>query len=472
MSHKLAVIVPYRLREEHLKVFIEKITEHLNKQEIEFELIVVNQDNAKQFNRGMLLNIGYRYAKKLKCDYLVFHDVDMVPLEVDYSYSDVPLHLATNFIDDEGTESGLPFDEYFGGVTMFPIEAFEKINGFSNKYWGWGYEDTDLLFRCSELDVPLDTLKIKNRGKDGKTLRFYGTKSKVICDNVIDFNSSATFFITFFPDDLECNHLRKSDEYTAFSVPGYDFAICFNSFSRYNFCAFDYKQNVLFVNSNIKRNYKTNITVTLDRLDNIIKVYQDGEFIGQTESFKKLHFYKKEPKFYLGVGKPDREGLQNYFRGTIENFAYYDTILTESEIKEISNNCDNLLNDNFGEYYSSKSLVVYYDANHIRDYKLVDLSGNHNNGVIQDCGIEKNNHQEYKEVKIPIRRPSKFLLLKHESNGFVDNKWKDDATRWNQLRFYNEVFKNKIIDDGLSDLKFKEYGKVKVNNITEANIGL
>jgi hypothetical protein len=355
---------------------------------------------------------------------------------------------------------------------MFPIETFEKINGFSNKYWGWGYEDTDLLFRCSELDVPLDTLKIKNRGKDGKTLRFYGTKSKVICDNVIDFNSSATFFITFFPDDLECNHLRKSDEYTAFSVPGYDFAICFNSFSRYNFCAFDYKQNVLFVNSNIKRNYKTNITVTLDRLDNIIKVYQDGEFIGQTESFKKLHFYKKEPKFYLGVGKPDREGLQNYFRGTIENFAYYDTILTESEIKEISNNCDNLLNGNFGEYYSSKSLVVYYDANHIRDYKLVDLSGNHNNGVIQDCGIEKNNHQEFKEVKIPIRRPSKFLLLKHESNGFVDNKWKDDATRWNQLRFYNEVFKNKIIDDGLSDLKFKEYGKVKVNNITEANIGL
>jgi hypothetical protein len=139
MSHKLAVIVPYRLREEHLKVFIEKITEHLNKQEIEFELIVVNQDNAKQFNRGMLLNIGYRYAKKLKCDYLVFHDVDMVPLEVDYSYSDVPLHLATNFVDDEGTESGLPFDEYFGGVTMFPIETFENITGFSNKSWGWGY---------------------------------------------------------------------------------------------------------------------------------------------------------------------------------------------------------------------------------------------------------------------------------------------------------------------------------------------
>jgi glycosyltransferase involved in cell wall biosynthesis len=85
MSHKLGVIVPYRLRKVHLDIFVDKITEHLNNQNIDFEIIVVNQDNAKQFNRGMLLNIGYLYAKKLKCDYLVFHDVDMIPSDVDYS---------------------------------------------------------------------------------------------------------------------------------------------------------------------------------------------------------------------------------------------------------------------------------------------------------------------------------------------------------------------------------------------------
>jgi hypothetical protein len=34
---------------------------------------------------------------------------------------------------------------------------------------------------------------------------------------------------------------------------------------------------------------------------------------------------------------------------------------------------------------------------------------------------------------------SLFKSLKHDENGFLGNKWKDQATRWNQLRFQNEV---------------------------------
>jgi hypothetical protein len=93
-----------------------------------YEIFVIDQDNAKQFNRGMLLNIGHTYAKKAKCDYIVFHDVDMLPVDVDYSYSDKPLHLATNFVLDEDEKERDVFEEYFGGVTMFPIEIFEQIN--------------------------------------------------------------------------------------------------------------------------------------------------------------------------------------------------------------------------------------------------------------------------------------------------------------------------------------------------------
>ena len=158
-SHKLGVIVPQRRRLEHLEIFKEKITNYLNERGIDFELIIVNQDEAKQFNRGMLLNIGFKFAKQMRCDYVVFHDVDMIPLDVDYSYSEVPLHLATNF---EGSPK-VVFDEYFGGVTMFPTKLFEQIDGYSNKYWGWGYEDTDLLFRCRQHNIPLDIQKIKNQ---------------------------------------------------------------------------------------------------------------------------------------------------------------------------------------------------------------------------------------------------------------------------------------------------------------------
>ena len=142
--HKLGVIVPYRHRYPQLQLFKTRISKYLQDKGIDYELIVVEQDDAKLFNRGKLLNIGYNYAKGLHCDYIVFHDVDMLPLGVDYSYSQIPIHLATNFISQSDTKRTI-FDTYFGGVTLFPIEVFELINGFSNEYWGWGFEDDDLL---------------------------------------------------------------------------------------------------------------------------------------------------------------------------------------------------------------------------------------------------------------------------------------------------------------------------------------
>jgi hypothetical protein len=126
---KLAIIIPYRNRYTHLTKFIEHITEYFSDKDINYKIIIIEQDDAKLFNRGMLLNIGYYYAKKTRCDYMVFHDIDMLPVDVDYSYSEYPLHLATNVIPDENELKRETFESYFGGVTMFPTEDFQKING-------------------------------------------------------------------------------------------------------------------------------------------------------------------------------------------------------------------------------------------------------------------------------------------------------------------------------------------------------
>jgi predicted glycosyltransferase involved in capsule biosynthesis len=158
---KLGIIIPYRNRYTQLDTFTKHIVEYLTDKDINYKIIIVEQDDAKLFNRGMLLNIGYRYAKKLRCDYLVFHDIDMLPIDVDYSLSEYPVHLATDIIPDDDEPARKLFDSYFGGVTMFPIEDFEKINGYSNKYWGWGFEDDDLLYRCKINELDLDTIKIK-----------------------------------------------------------------------------------------------------------------------------------------------------------------------------------------------------------------------------------------------------------------------------------------------------------------------
>mgnify|MGYP000886216746 CR=1 FL=1 len=97
---KLGIIVPYRNRKAQLREFSRNIKFYLDGLGIPYHVFVICQDNAKQFNRGALLNIGFKYAEKELCDYVVFHDVDMLPIEVDYSYSNKVLHLATDFISD------------------------------------------------------------------------------------------------------------------------------------------------------------------------------------------------------------------------------------------------------------------------------------------------------------------------------------------------------------------------------------
>lgn len=479
-NKKLGIIVPYRNRRSHLKEFSRRVLRYMERNDIDYELIVVNQDDAKLFNRGTLLNIGFKYAEKLKCDYVVFHDVDMIPIQVDYGYSDVPLHLSTHFLKNSDYQDKEVFEEYFGGVTLFPMEFFKQINGYSNKYWGWGYEDTDLLYRCEKKGIPLNNLKIENMGTPKKALKFNGVDSYVRGRNTFRLNQDMTFFVSFYPYEHTYDHTKDYDNFSVFSIPGYDFSIVYNSFCRYNFCTFDTDNNALYVNSKIKTNYKTNLCVVIDNVSDIIKVYQDGEFIDQVRFFKNIRSYDDERFFYLGVGNPNRNDPANsqypdYFKGYITNFVVYNCKLSDVEILEISKNEDSDLTQNFGNYKSASDLEVYYNPNFIENYKLNDLSGNLNRGKIYNCEIVDLDFEKYKNIKIPYRRESTFALLPHKENGFYKNKWKFKATRWNQLRFFNEVRLNDDLleNDGLSNLEYIEHGVEKINDkITHINVGI
>ena len=141
-KHKLGIVVPYRNREKNLSIFSPYMNEYLK--EYNYEIFIVEQADSGLFNRAKLCNIGFDIGKK-DCDYFVFHDVDLVPLEVDYSYRNVPTHLARR-LDYLGYKACYPTN--FGGVTLFDKENFIKVNGFSNDYLGWGGEDDDLRLRC------------------------------------------------------------------------------------------------------------------------------------------------------------------------------------------------------------------------------------------------------------------------------------------------------------------------------------
>ena len=145
---KLAIIVPYRNRAEHLKVFMPYMEKFLTEEKVPFDIFIIEQHDDKPFNRAKLLNVGFSEAKEY--DYFAFHDVDMLPVDSDYSFPDGPTHLSSEV---EQFNWGLPYDGYFGGVTLFDKESFIKINGYSNGYWGWGAEDDDVIHRCMIKDI-------------------------------------------------------------------------------------------------------------------------------------------------------------------------------------------------------------------------------------------------------------------------------------------------------------------------------
>ena len=97
--------------------------------------------------RGAMKNVAAKHAFEDGCDYIVWHDIDMIPEQgCDYSFpKENPIHIATNISQ---MDYKLKYEEYFGGAVLFSKEQVEATNGYSNDYWDWGMEDDDLFWRC------------------------------------------------------------------------------------------------------------------------------------------------------------------------------------------------------------------------------------------------------------------------------------------------------------------------------------
>ncbi|XP_063829400.1 beta-1,4-N-acetylgalactosaminyltransferase bre-4-like [Ostrinia nubilalis] len=127
----------------------------LIEQGLEYRIFVIEQNGREQFNRGRLLNVGYLEAKKHgNWECMVFHDVDLLPTtdRIKYSCPTWPRHMSAYVIGRPESEN---YKSHYGGVSVMTPSQFEKVNGYSNRYWGWGGEDTDMFWRIKHSGLAL-----------------------------------------------------------------------------------------------------------------------------------------------------------------------------------------------------------------------------------------------------------------------------------------------------------------------------
>lgn len=159
------VIIPYRDREEHLKTFLHHFREYTKHQ---FSIFIIEQEPGKLFNRGKLFNVGVdiilkrfqvttdkknRYSEK-EGPYFILHDVDMIPTTAFYHEPPFPTHIATQCSQ---FDYKMPCSNYFGGVVLISPYHYKYVNGFSNRFWGWGAEDDEFRNRLLKRRVRLQS---------------------------------------------------------------------------------------------------------------------------------------------------------------------------------------------------------------------------------------------------------------------------------------------------------------------------
>jgi N-terminal region of glycosyl transferase group 7/N-terminal domain of galactosyltransferase len=155
---RLKIVVPYRDRERQLRQFLPHIRNYFAKRGIPYHIVIAEQAEGLPFNRGAVKNAGFRLGEE--SDYTCFHDVDYLPLEADYGWADFPAGLVwagaeSVPIKASGQTHYIKPDmpKFFGGAVLMPNMLFEQVDGYSNQYWGWGYEDTDLISRFQAANI-------------------------------------------------------------------------------------------------------------------------------------------------------------------------------------------------------------------------------------------------------------------------------------------------------------------------------
>jgi hypothetical protein len=383
-------------------------------------------------------NVAAQYAFNDGCDYIAWHDVDMIPDEnVDYSYPENnPIHIATQL---SKYDYGMNYDQYFGGVILFTKEQVEKTNGYSNEYWDWGQEDDDLFWRCYYEGYT--TGEVLNEYKDKFFADFNGVDSHIELPTNREVSSCLhndhTISILFNAEQqqekvpiwlvgdiehkfIEYPILRKDSSWT--------WGLSFNNSRAVSSMIFDRMNNPIYTWSKRFENLWTWFTVSYKKETNEYSLYVNDDLILNYMGVKYNEPRKLNEKLRLHDAiKPFLLGFCNHtntrFKGKISELKIYDTSI------------DNI----------TESPILHFDA-----------SKQFEGAVYNNVAVDKENIKVMRDV-LPFRREGRYECLPHIDEGFVNGKWaKGETTARNEKRFVTEMQQGKIDykNDGMNTLKY------------------
>jgi len=155
---KVAFVIPFRDRAAHLSIWLSHMHPILQRQQLDYQVFVVEQADKLPFNRAALMNVGFLEASQISnFSCFIFHDVDMVP-ETDRAIYKCPeqqaiLHMA---VAVSRWKYRLTYPRYCGGITAMSRDNVRQIQGFSNTFYGWGGEDDDLYNRLMAHNITIE----------------------------------------------------------------------------------------------------------------------------------------------------------------------------------------------------------------------------------------------------------------------------------------------------------------------------
>lgn len=199
------IVIPYRNREKHLNYYIKNTVPILKKHLPNSKVVIVEQANNKEFNRGKILNVGFNEYKN-KTNYFITQDVDINPKQnVVTDYFAPPLKKK-----EVRSILGSPSDT-LGGIIKISSNNIFKINGFPNNFWGWGVEDKALQNRSNYLKLDKQRNFIYYKDNPNKNFIIFNDKN----DRVLTKNSDKKRLLHFRDYDKLSEKQKFKDIYSS-----------------------------------------------------------------------------------------------------------------------------------------------------------------------------------------------------------------------------------------------------------------